>query len=209
MAAYAIANLQSIAMGPPIVEYLKRIDATLTPYHGRFIVHADPADPREGEFIGDLIAIEFPDRASAVSWYESRAYREIISLRPRCALVPEETRAPHRDARDRESEASASPTGCVAATHGPGHAVPRASTGMTAQRSICDRSARDSAPPAVGAADERTHSYVQLDRYRTTPPIVVPAPSHSTRWRHFKWLGSSMPKSSPIAERPKIGSRPQ
>jgi uncharacterized protein (DUF1330 family) len=44
-------------------------------------VHGDPADVREGESTGDLIAIEFPDRASAVSWYESRAYRDIVSLR--------------------------------------------------------------------------------------------------------------------------------
>jgi hypothetical protein len=60
MTAYAIANIQSIAMGPPIVEYLERIDGTLAPYGGRFVVHGDPADVREGDFTGDLIAIEFP-----------------------------------------------------------------------------------------------------------------------------------------------------
>lgn len=32
MSAYAIANIQSIRMGPDVVEYLERIDATLAPY---------------------------------------------------------------------------------------------------------------------------------------------------------------------------------
>jgi len=81
MSAYAIAHVQSITMGPPIVEYLERIDATLSPYRGKFIVHGDPAEVREGHFTGDLIAIEFPDRDAAVGWYESAAYREIAPLR--------------------------------------------------------------------------------------------------------------------------------
>ncbi len=81
MSAYAIAHIQSIDLGPPIVEYLERIDATLAPYQARFLIHGDPADVREGEFGGDLIVIEFPDRDHAVGWYESAAYREIVSLR--------------------------------------------------------------------------------------------------------------------------------
>jgi len=81
MTAYAIANIQSITMGPPIVEYLERIDGTLAPYGGRFVVHGDPADVREGDFTGDLIAIEFPNTAAAVGWYESAPYREIAPLR--------------------------------------------------------------------------------------------------------------------------------
>ncbi|HTP18000.1 MAG TPA: DUF1330 domain-containing protein [Solirubrobacteraceae bacterium] len=43
MTAYAIANIQSITIGPAIVEYLGRIDATLAPYGGRFLIHGDPA----------------------------------------------------------------------------------------------------------------------------------------------------------------------
>lgn len=62
MSTYAIAHVQSINPGPEIVEYLQRIDATLAPYLGRFVVHGDPADVREGDFSGDLIVIEFPDR---------------------------------------------------------------------------------------------------------------------------------------------------
>jgi uncharacterized protein (DUF1330 family) len=81
MSAYAIAHIQSIDVGPAIVEYLERIDATLAPYDGRFLVHGGPADVREGRFQGDLIVIAFPDRDRAERWYESAAYREIVSLR--------------------------------------------------------------------------------------------------------------------------------
>lgn len=80
MSTYAIAHVQSVTPGPAIVEYLERIDGTLAPYDGRFLVHGDPADVREGEFSGDVIVIEFPDRARAVGWYESDAYRQIIGL---------------------------------------------------------------------------------------------------------------------------------
>jgi uncharacterized protein (DUF1330 family) len=81
MSAYAIAHVQSLAVGPDIVEYLQGIDATLAPHGGRFLVHGDPADVREGHFSGDVIVIEFPDRQHALAWYESRAYREIVELR--------------------------------------------------------------------------------------------------------------------------------
>ena len=39
MTAYAIGHLSEVRMGPAIVEYLRRIDATLEPFEGRFIIH--------------------------------------------------------------------------------------------------------------------------------------------------------------------------
>jgi uncharacterized protein (DUF1330 family) len=85
MNAYAIARLHSVRVGPDIVQYLERIDATLEPFGGRFIVHGGPTDVREGELPGDLIVIEFPDRERATAWYESPAYQEILPLRTRNA----------------------------------------------------------------------------------------------------------------------------
>jgi uncharacterized protein (DUF1330 family) len=85
MTAYAIAYLHSVRVGPDIVQYLERIDATLEPFGGRFIVHGGPADVREGELPGDLIVIEFPDRERATAWYESPGYQEILPLRTRNA----------------------------------------------------------------------------------------------------------------------------
>ena len=81
MTAYAVAHLQNVNVGPDIVAYLERIDATLEPFGGRFIIHGGEKDVREGAWPGDLIVIEFPDRRAAAEWYESDAYREIIHLR--------------------------------------------------------------------------------------------------------------------------------
>ena len=86
MPAYAVAHLTSVRMGPDIVRYLERIDATLEPFGGRFIIHGTHvvAAP-EGEWPGDLIVIEFPDRDRAEDWYASDAYQEILPLRTRNA----------------------------------------------------------------------------------------------------------------------------
>jgi uncharacterized protein (DUF1330 family) len=81
MPAYAIGHLRNVAMGPAIVEYLERIDATLEPYGGRFIIHGGRPEVLEGDWRGDLIVIEFADLDRAREWYQSPAYQEIASLR--------------------------------------------------------------------------------------------------------------------------------
>jgi uncharacterized protein (DUF1330 family) len=78
---YAIAHLQNVRMGPQIVEYLRRIDDTLEPFGGRFLVHGMRQTVIEGEWPGDVIIIEFPDRAGAEAWYASEAYQAILPLR--------------------------------------------------------------------------------------------------------------------------------
>ena len=82
MSAYAVANLTHVRMGPEIVTYLERIDATLAPFGGRFVIHGGPpAVAAEGEWAGDLIMIEFPDLEHATGWYASPAYQAILPLR--------------------------------------------------------------------------------------------------------------------------------
>ncbi len=81
MPAYAVAHMRQVAMGQPIVEYLERIDATLAPFGGRFIVHGGDVEVLEGSWPGALIVIEFPDRGQVRAWYDSEAYREIVALR--------------------------------------------------------------------------------------------------------------------------------
>jgi uncharacterized protein (DUF1330 family) len=78
---YAIGHLRHVRLGPDIAEYLRRIDATFEPYGGRFLVHGMPHEVLEGDWPGDLIIIEFPDRASAEGWYRSDAYQSILPLR--------------------------------------------------------------------------------------------------------------------------------
>ena len=82
MPAYAVAHMRQVTMGPAIVEYLQRIDATLAPFGGRFIVHGGEIEVLEGSWPGHFIAIEFADRGqSAGAWYHSDAYQDIVALR--------------------------------------------------------------------------------------------------------------------------------
>jgi uncharacterized protein (DUF1330 family) len=81
MPAYAIAHLRRVTIGPAIVEYLQRIDATLDSYGGRFLIHGGPVDILEGEWIGDLVVIEFPNRENAHAWYAGPEYQAILRLR--------------------------------------------------------------------------------------------------------------------------------
>ena len=81
MKCYGVGILNDVQMGPPIVEYLERIDATLAPYDGHFIVHGGTTEMLEGASPGTLIVIEFPDRAHAEEWYRSTAYQAILPLR--------------------------------------------------------------------------------------------------------------------------------
>ena len=81
MPAYAVAHLRNVNMGPAIAEYLQRIDATLEPFAGRFLIHGAEAEVLEGTWPGHLISIEFPDLARARAWYSSAAYQQILPLR--------------------------------------------------------------------------------------------------------------------------------
>ena len=85
MPTLAVARLHNVAMGPAIVEYLQRIDATLAPFGGRFLVHGGSFEVLEGTPSGDLVVITFPDRERARAWYRSPAYQAILPLRTRNA----------------------------------------------------------------------------------------------------------------------------
>ncbi|WP_033221071.1 DUF1330 domain-containing protein [Kitasatospora phosalacinea] len=84
MTAYALAQVHSVDFGPDVVEYLRRIDATLDAFGGRFLVHCGEFEALEGSW-GELglILIEFPDYPRARAWHDSPAYREIVHLRTR------------------------------------------------------------------------------------------------------------------------------
>lgn len=83
MPAYAAAHLRTVDFNDEIVEYIARIDATLAPFEGRFLVHGVTPTVVEGSFPGTLILIEFPDRARAEAWYASDDYQAILPLRTR------------------------------------------------------------------------------------------------------------------------------
>jgi uncharacterized protein (DUF1330 family) len=84
---YAIAILREATMGPliveylVIVEYLERIDGTLAPFGGHFVVHGGQAGILVGEDPGTLVIIEFPGHDHARRWYASDDCQRILPLR--------------------------------------------------------------------------------------------------------------------------------
>ncbi|WP_020523646.1 DUF1330 domain-containing protein [Catelliglobosispora koreensis] len=83
MSAFAIAHLRTPQINVDVLEYLDRIQATITPFSGRFRVHGPTVEVVEGNWPGSIVVIEFPDRESATGWYKSQAYQEILPLRTR------------------------------------------------------------------------------------------------------------------------------
>lgn len=85
MTAYAIGLLDGLQFGPDIVAYLERIDASLEPFDGEFLVHGTRPLVKEGGFDGDCVIIRFPSMVKAQAWYASETYAELVPLRARHA----------------------------------------------------------------------------------------------------------------------------
>ncbi|MDX3129188.1 DUF1330 domain-containing protein [Streptomyces europaeiscabiei] len=81
MSAYGFAHLRSLRNHSDVIEYLERIQATLDPFAGRFVIHGPPTEVVEGTWPGSMVLIEFPSLAEARAWYDSPAYRAILRLR--------------------------------------------------------------------------------------------------------------------------------
>jgi uncharacterized protein (DUF1330 family) len=93
MPAYAMAYLTDVDLNDEVREYLDRIDETLHPFQGRFVVHGSMPEVLEGHLDGPVVLIEFPDLDRARAWYESPDYQAILPLRTRnsrsvAALLP-------------------------------------------------------------------------------------------------------------------------
>lgn len=81
MPAYAIAHLRDVQINDDVLEYIERIQSTLDPFGGRFVVHGATVEVREGPWPGTIVVISFPDIEAARGWYDSPAYQEILHLR--------------------------------------------------------------------------------------------------------------------------------
>jgi uncharacterized protein (DUF1330 family) len=79
--AYAVAVVRETRFGDAIKTYLEKIDVTLQPFSGKFLVHGGPYEQLEGAWRGDLIIIQFPSMEMARGWYQSDAYQAIRTLR--------------------------------------------------------------------------------------------------------------------------------
>ncbi|QFG21188.1 DUF1330 domain-containing protein [Actinomadura sp. WMMB 499] len=82
MTAYALAHLYPQApLHDDVFTYIERIQGTMDPFGGRFLVHATDAEVMEGPFEGGYVLIEFPDIESARAWFASDAYQAIVRMR--------------------------------------------------------------------------------------------------------------------------------
>ena len=81
MSAYALAHLRTPTINQEVLDYIERIQETMDPYGGRFLVHGAEVEPIEGDWPGTVVIIEFPDLAAARGWYACPAYQRILPLR--------------------------------------------------------------------------------------------------------------------------------
>jgi uncharacterized protein (DUF1330 family) len=81
MTAYGVAHLYDPKLNEDVIEYIDRIQATMEPFGGRFLVHGPDVRVVEGEWPGTIVILEFPDLEQATAWYESEAYQAILPLR--------------------------------------------------------------------------------------------------------------------------------
>lgn len=81
MTAYAIAHIRPATVNEDILEYIERLQSTMDPFGGRFLVHGKEVEVLEGPFPGTVVMIGFPDMDRARAWYASDAYQAILPLR--------------------------------------------------------------------------------------------------------------------------------
>ena len=106
--AYAVAYLRDVRFNDEIVDYLQRIDETLAPFGGRFLVHGGGLTPAEGTWDGDIVVIAFPDLTAATDWYESPAYQADPAAAG--ARTPPRSRRSSRGCRPATGPSTGSPT---------------------------------------------------------------------------------------------------
>jgi uncharacterized protein (DUF1330 family) len=63
-------------------EYASRVEETLAPYHHEILVFTSDSEVIEGKTsLPRTVVIRFDTRATAMSWYKSPAYQQILPLR--------------------------------------------------------------------------------------------------------------------------------
>ncbi|MEU3050198.1 DUF1330 domain-containing protein [Streptomyces sp. NPDC006984] len=84
MTAYAVAHLHPAEhLDEEVLTYMERIQRTMEPYGGRFLVHGSAVEVLEGQWPGALVIVAFPGTEEARAWYASDAYQALLPLRTR------------------------------------------------------------------------------------------------------------------------------
>jgi uncharacterized protein (DUF1330 family) len=88
MTTYLINHLR-IPNGVPKVEnleYLEKVEATFTPYGGKWLAIDAEVESVEGAWPGSVVLMSFPDMEAAKQWHGSPVYQEILGLRTNNAI---------------------------------------------------------------------------------------------------------------------------
>jgi uncharacterized protein (DUF1330 family) len=81
MRAYVVSRV-SITNVDAMRRYMADAPATVTAFGGRYLVRGNSVEALEGAWEHErMVIVEFPDRASAVAWFESEQYRPLRNLR--------------------------------------------------------------------------------------------------------------------------------
>ncbi|MGB2064953.1 MAG: DUF1330 domain-containing protein [Marinomonas gallaica] len=64
-----------------LAEYSAQAKATIEPFGGRFIVKGETELLHGVSETSKKAIIEFPDKESAINWYNSKAYQALVPLR--------------------------------------------------------------------------------------------------------------------------------
>ena len=81
MSAYIVSRVR-ILDAEAMQRYMKEAPATVAAFGGRYLVRGNDVRALEGEWEHErMVVVEFPDKQSALAWYESDAYRPLRELR--------------------------------------------------------------------------------------------------------------------------------
>ncbi len=82
--AYVIVEL-NVTDSPTYQRYSAKVQETLVPFNGRFIVRGGKMQAIEGEAPKRLVVIAFDSAEKARAWYDSPAYKAILPMRLKSA----------------------------------------------------------------------------------------------------------------------------
>jgi uncharacterized protein (DUF1330 family) len=67
-------------------EYKKLTPASVEAYQGKFVIRGNPVQVMEGAWNFDrLVLLEFPSKAIALEWYNSREYQQAKKIREKAS----------------------------------------------------------------------------------------------------------------------------
>lgn len=80
--SYLIVSRVQIRDSKAMASYIAAAPATVVPFGGKYHVRGGAVEALEGTWEHDrMVVLEFSDKASALAWYHSEAYRPLRELR--------------------------------------------------------------------------------------------------------------------------------